>query len=154
MAVILGVAAIGLASYVYAPYVHKGPILCPLHAVFGLPCPGCGFTRAFCALAHGDLASALHYNALSMPVAAALLLGAVVAGYEAARGRATRWPRLLFSRRLAWVWAVIVITYHVGRVGVWAENGTLARDYLRTSYLYRIASTHNHPTHGKLHSLF
>jgi Protein of unknown function (DUF2752) len=38
--------------------------LCPMHAISGLYCPLCGATRASYALLHGDLASALHDNAL------------------------------------------------------------------------------------------
>ncbi len=41
--------------------------VCPLHALTGLNCPGCGLTRGFHALFHGDVLSALHFNAL-LPV--------------------------------------------------------------------------------------
>jgi len=37
---------------------------CPLHALTGLWCPGCGATRASYLLLRGDWASALHFNAL------------------------------------------------------------------------------------------
>lgn len=39
--------------------------LCPFRALTGWPCPGCGMTRAFCALGHGDWRAALGFNALS-----------------------------------------------------------------------------------------
>ena len=39
---------------------------CPIHAVTGLWCPGCGATRAFGALVHGDIVSALSSNALTV----------------------------------------------------------------------------------------
>jgi hypothetical protein len=38
--------------------------VCPLHALTGLNCPGCGLTRGFHALFHGDILAALHFNAL------------------------------------------------------------------------------------------
>jgi hypothetical protein len=37
---------------------------CPLHAMTGLNCPGCGMTRGIHSLLHGDFLSALHFNAL------------------------------------------------------------------------------------------
>jgi hypothetical protein len=37
---------------------------CPLHAMTGLNCPGCGMTRGVHALLNGDILSALHFNAL------------------------------------------------------------------------------------------
>ena len=45
--------------------------LCPLHALTGLNCPGCGATRAAHELLHGHIRAALHLNALfvlAMPV--------------------------------------------------------------------------------------
>lgn len=41
--------------------------VCPLHAATGLNCPGCGMTRGFHAVFHGDFLGALHFNAL-LPV--------------------------------------------------------------------------------------
>jgi hypothetical protein len=37
---------------------------CPLYQMTGLACPGCGLTRGFHALFHGDVLTALDYNAL------------------------------------------------------------------------------------------
>jgi hypothetical protein len=37
---------------------------CPIHAVTGLLCPGCGTQRAIIALSRGDFETALHLNAL------------------------------------------------------------------------------------------
>ena len=37
---------------------------CPLYAITGFACPGCGMTRGFHALFHGDILTALDYNAL------------------------------------------------------------------------------------------
>src|SRR5215216_2536549 len=38
--------------------------VCPLYSMTGFACPGCGLTRGFHALFHGDIVSALDYNAL------------------------------------------------------------------------------------------
>jgi hypothetical protein len=46
--------------------------LCGFHWLTGLPCPLCGLTRALLALAKGQWAAALHFNALS-PLAFAML---------------------------------------------------------------------------------
>ena len=42
---------------------HFFPV-CPLYALTGIACPGCGLTRGYHALFHGDIATALHFNAL------------------------------------------------------------------------------------------
>lgn len=47
--------------------------MCIFHRVTGLDCPGCGSLRALHALLHGDLATALRFNAfvvLSLPLLA------------------------------------------------------------------------------------
>lgn len=36
--------------------------VCPLYSMTGLYCPGCGLTRGFHALFHGDILGALDYN--------------------------------------------------------------------------------------------
>ena len=38
--------------------------VCPLYALTGFACPGCGLTRGFHALFHGDWITALDFNAL------------------------------------------------------------------------------------------
>jgi len=41
---------------------------CPLYSLTGYACPGCGMTRGFHALFHGDVLTALDFNAM-IPVA-------------------------------------------------------------------------------------
>jgi len=38
--------------------------VCPLFSLTGILCPGCGLTRGFHALLHGDVLTAMHFNAL------------------------------------------------------------------------------------------
>ncbi len=38
--------------------------VCPLYTYTGFACPGCGLTRGFHALFHGDILTALDFNAL------------------------------------------------------------------------------------------
>ena len=38
--------------------------VCPLYALTGFACPGCGMTRGMHALLHGDVLGALDYNLL------------------------------------------------------------------------------------------
>lgn len=46
--------------------------VCPLLSLTGFACPGCGLTRGFHAVFHGDVLTALDYNAL-LPIFAAFL---------------------------------------------------------------------------------
>jgi hypothetical protein len=73
------------------PTTPGGPIpVCPTKALFGVDCPGCGALRALYSLLHGDLPSAIHYNAIS--VVFILLCGWSLAAWAAGRWRG-RWVR-------------------------------------------------------------
>jgi len=62
------------ASYFYHPYAFHGPTLCYIKLMMGIPCMGCGLTRAFCSMAHFDFSTALHFHLLAPAVFLFLLL--------------------------------------------------------------------------------
>ena len=76
---------------------------CPLHAMTGLYCPGCGSTRALHQLVHGNLAGALHFNPLTV-------FAVPVLGYLVVRGSTSR-------GRPVWLWIglAIILTFGVVR---------------------------------------
>lgn len=62
-----------LGGWDFDPLLRGGPGLCVFHRLTGMDCPGCGMTRAFLALAHGDVAGAWQWHPFSVPLAVALL---------------------------------------------------------------------------------
>jgi len=76
-AIYTGMAVSLLAAPALSPRtVESGPVLCPFRRLTGLPCPGCGMTRSFVAVAHGDIGSAFAYNRLG-PLLMAIFVIAV-----------------------------------------------------------------------------
>ena len=71
-----------LAGSVIVPPFQEGPFsICLLKLLSGSPCPGCGMTRAFLYLGHGQIAQAARLNPLSLlayPLSVALWAGKVV----------------------------------------------------------------------------
>ena len=101
----LAVAAVVVAGVViystFDPSASRWFPRCPFLMLTGLKCPGCGTQRAIHALLHGDVLSALHFNAL-LPVSIPLLL---LYGYaELVR---TRKPR--FYNRVNIVTAILAV---------------------------------------------
>lgn len=55
-----------LLSILIPPF-HEGRFsICLFKNVFGIPCPGCGMTRAFLFLGHGDIYGAIRLNPNSL----------------------------------------------------------------------------------------
>ena len=56
---------VGVAAVWYFEPATSGIFpACPLYTMTGFACPGCGMTRGFHALFHGDILTALDFNAL------------------------------------------------------------------------------------------
>src|SRR5687767_13393338 len=87
--------------------------VCPLYSLTGFACPGCGLTRGFHALFHGDLIAALDYNAL-LPLFAGLLgLGLVSLVYLAVKGK--KFPITLLPPNGLWISLVVLLAFGVIR---------------------------------------
>ena len=136
--VILVAAGVLVASWVYAPYVNRGPVICVLHGVAGLPCPACGLTHAFCELAHGRLASAAAHNAVAIPLFLLFLVALPTAIVELALRRRLNFYSFMYSTRVAYILGGTLTLYHVGRTVAWLCNGRLFTDYVATSWTYQL----------------
>lgn len=68
--------AILLASLLLPAGGLLGIDTCSFHAFTGLSCPGCGLTRAFCAISHGQIGEAWSLHPFSFPLYAGVLAGA------------------------------------------------------------------------------
>lgn len=58
----IGLGGVAIAALLPAGGIEDGPVLCPFRALTGLPCPGCGLTRSWVYLMHGDIGSSLASN--------------------------------------------------------------------------------------------
>jgi Protein of unknown function (DUF2752) len=134
-----GIVVILVASRVSTPWIALGPVVCPLRTLTGFPCPGCGLTRAFVALAHGHVSAALALNAMSVPLLAGILVALPLLLVELSRGRPLMSYRFLYSQRLAMGLAFLLAGYNVARTLWWAFDGTLVADYLSHSWWYWLA---------------
>lgn len=90
------------------------PSLCPFHNLSGVPCPGCGLTRSFVCLAHGQIAAAFEFH----PLGPLLFAGAIAGVFSAfwtppnLSYRAQKWA-------LATGAALLVASWMLRLGGVW-----------------------------------
>ena len=86
---------------------------CPLYQMTGLACPGCGLTRAFHALFHGDVLTALDYNALIPFYALFFVYLAASLFSVAARGRGFSFKP--FAPKIVYGFLVVSLVFAVLR---------------------------------------
>ncbi len=107
-------AAVGvLAVYSFNPTTVGFFPACPLHALTGFNCPGCGLTRGFHALFNGDVLGALHFNAL-LPVYLFVFVYFFAALVSiAVRGRGLSFN--IFRPNLIWSFFAVALAFGVVR---------------------------------------
>jgi len=126
----LGLVSVLAASYVYAPWASTGPPLCPLHAVAGLNCPGCGLTRSFCAMAHGCFVEALSHHWLgpllftASAVAVPLLLVEIIRQREI-----VAFHRVLHAKALAYLIATLLVFHWAFKMASETHSGDLTASF-------------------------
>ncbi|HQZ95673.1 MAG TPA: DUF2752 domain-containing protein [Pyrinomonadaceae bacterium] len=106
------VAGSGAVAYFDPAKASLFPV-CPLFALTGCACPGCGLTRGFHALFRGDIITALDFNAL-IPLWA-LICGWVTVSLVllAIRGRGLyMWPT---RPKFMYAFMVVLVTFGVLR---------------------------------------
>jgi hypothetical protein len=109
-----GVIAAGAAAVAYFdPSKANFLPVCPLYSLTGFACPGCGLTRGFHALFHGDVLTAVDFNAL-------IPIWAVIFGYAfvsitlfAVRGREL--PMWLIRPKVLFGFMIVLILFGVLR---------------------------------------
>jgi len=81
--------------------------VCPFERFLHLPCPGCGLTRAFCAIGHGEFAAAWAFN----PFGYVFYGGAVAALVWpfVARWR-PQWEQVLLRGRAVTIGALLLVS--------------------------------------------
>lgn len=119
--VLAGLAALGglFLFRVWEPAPGRQNTICPLRRVSGLPCPGCGMSRAFAHLAKGEWAAAASDHLLAYGVAAELGLAWLAWGAALARRRPVRLPG--WTGRVALAHLAVLVAFWLGRV----STGTL-----------------------------
>jgi len=91
---------------------------CPMAAVLGVPCPGCGLSRATLALLHGNVRQALYLHPLVFVIAPVFLWGMGSTTFDYVRGpRESPAPRPWLTSRVMTALASLLLA---ATLAVWA----------------------------------
>jgi hypothetical protein len=125
-----------IISRLYHPDANPAFVLCGFKTVLGLPCPGCGLTRSFCALAQGDLWAAFSFNLLGPLLFIFMLTGWAIAALALA-GIRVPWQsstRLLTELGIIKYTIITVSFYWLARIifllAIYGWRGTVGQGLL------------------------
>jgi uncharacterized protein DUF2752 len=136
----LVLSGILVASVLWHPLDEGGFVICPFRRATGLPCPGCGLTRSFCAIAKGHVERGFEFHSLGPALFIVLCVYwlrsvAFLAGSQRAVDRfdetVRRW-RLMRAGVLALLvaWAIhLVALGYAGQLGALAREGIFFRSF-------------------------
>jgi len=112
--VVFGTAIVGTGAVVFFfnPSTHGFYPVCMFHQLTGLNCPGCGATRAFYALLHGNFPLAMKDNALFIFTLAAL---AARGAWFAAKHFINRPAGQFISPKMVWMFLAVAGVFTVLR---------------------------------------
>ncbi|MFC8531975.1 DUF2752 domain-containing protein [Nocardia sp. NPDC057227] len=117
----LAVAGAGIGAavllHVRDPHVEGSYGVCPVYALTGWYCPGCGGLRGTHLLTEGDLLGSLHSNILVLPLVLAFVLWVADWTRRAWRGDAVRVPGL--ERWMLLAFLGVMTLYTVLRNSPW-----------------------------------
>lgn len=119
--VLAGLLAVGgfLLLGLWVPAPGSENTVCLMRRLSGLPCPGCGMTRAFAHLAKGEWSAAASDHLLAFVIAAELGCAWLLWGAALIRRRPVRMPAGF--ERLVLAHLAVLIAFWLGRV----STGTL-----------------------------
>ena len=110
--ILIVLLVLGVVYFIYDPSTSSLFPRCPVYALTGYPCAGCGSQRAIHALLHLDFAEAIRYNFLmvvSIPCIFVLLIASLLR---------TRFPKFYIRTHSSYVaitYGVIIILWWILR---------------------------------------
>ena len=127
-AVVFGGLSVLGASYALPAFWSRGvsPIPpCIFHQLTGQPCPMCGATRSFVALAHADFGKAVYLYPLAPLMFLAMLLGIGYGGWVMLTGRRITWrPSRRAQQRIGLVVVALLAANWLAKL-LWLGFGPL-----------------------------
>ena len=131
----LGLASAPIIGAYFYNQGYQIPFLgCPVLHLTGIPCPTCGMTRSFMAIARGNFPQAISYHLLGPAVFAGFLVVAAHIILELSQNRRiqTFYSSLLGQRNVQWLILLVALSYHTYRLYLLFHSGELYSGMVRS----------------------
>jgi hypothetical protein len=118
-------------AYYYGYGDRSSPLFCPFRALTGIPCPGCGMTRSFMAIATGNFDKALDYHAFGFVLFIGLAIAIVHLSLEllSKRKMITFYSQFMLKRKNQLLFILLFLAYYSFRTINLLRSGELAIDF-------------------------
>lgn len=129
---VLGMTLLSVSgAFAYSANSSLPRLGCPILHFTGIPCPTCGMTRSFIAIAQGDLGSAITYHLLGPLVFLSFVVAALHVFLELVFNRQwkTFYTQLLTSYVSFWSVLILFLSYHSYRLLQLAVDGSLITSF-------------------------
>jgi hypothetical protein len=123
-----------VGAHYYGYTNQTSPLFCPFRTFTGIPCPGCGMTRSFCAIATGRLEDALNYHFFGIFLFVGFAIAVVHLLLEIINQRkiTSFYTKLIFDTKNKIIFLVIFLTYYLVRLSLLYQSGVFTRDFLNS----------------------
>lgn len=117
-----------VATWIYRQGYSATFLSCPMRSLTGIPCPNCGMTRSFLALAKGDLGESISYHLFGPLLFLIFLIVTVHTATELVMGRKVFPPyyQILYQFKLHWIGLASYFGYYLIRLLI----GKITGDFL------------------------
>jgi hypothetical protein len=125
---ILGLSSAPIfGAYVYNQGHRIGFLKCPILHFTGIPCPSCGMTRAFMAIARWDLHKAIEYHLFSPIIFTGFVITIVHVSFEllVKRQVTTFYIKWCKIKKAKFFMLFLFLSYYLIRLYWWKQTGDI-----------------------------
>lgn len=110
VAIFAATLVVPLLILLFNPTFESSQSVCPVKALTGFPCPGCGITKSIIFFYKGEILTSLSYHLLGIPavIFAALSLAIVLLFKETPSAI----KKIIFNKQLGFAFALFLVVYH------------------------------------------
>lgn len=119
------------AAFFYDYTSTQSPFFCLFRHFTGIPCPGCGLTRSFVAIARGDFGDAISYHLFGIVIFVAFAIASLHLILELITNRKiiAIYAQWIQDYRLQLISLGLILNYHLFRLSQLWLSGALITDF-------------------------